>query len=94
VGKRLGSMGIASALCHVASSNIHAPQVTRTLVRVERDLQHLDFVMIFRTMTSIEILKEAFTLPSKPQGTNAYGEYSYVFSQRSPFPYLIFKAKA
>jgi hypothetical protein len=39
VGARLGSMGIATALCHVASSKIHAPQVTRALVRVEHGLQ-------------------------------------------------------
>jgi hypothetical protein len=76
MGERLGSMVIASALYHVASSNIHAPQVTRTLVRVEHDLQHLVFVIIFRAVTSIEILREAFTLPSEPVGTNAYREYS------------------
>jgi hypothetical protein len=74
VGERLGPMDIASALCHVASSNIHTPQVTRTLERAGHELQHLAFVMIFRTMTSIEILKKAFTLRTKPQGTSAYGE--------------------
>jgi hypothetical protein len=93
VDTRLGSMCIAATLCHVASSNIHAPQVTRALVRVEYDLQQLSFLMIFRTHDVSRNITGGVHITIKTTG------YQYVLRMlqclhRSPFPHLIFKAQA
>jgi hypothetical protein len=71
VDERLGLMASIPSGCHMASSYIHAPQVTRNVVKDDHDLYHLAVITIFRIVTLIQI-RHMFTLSSKPQGNGAW----------------------
>jgi hypothetical protein len=71
VDERPGLMASTSSGCHMASSYIHAPQVTRNVVKDDHDLYHSVAIAIFRIVTLIQIC-HMFTLPSKPQGNSVW----------------------
>jgi hypothetical protein len=71
VDERLGFMASTSSGCHMASSYIHAPQVTRNVVKDDHDLHQSAVIKIFRIVTLFQICHK-FTLSSKPQGNSVW----------------------
>jgi hypothetical protein len=71
VDERLGLMASTSSGCHMASSYIHAPQVTRNVVKDDNDLYQSAVITIFRLVTLIQIC-HMFKLPSEPQGNSGW----------------------
>ena len=69
--ERPGFMATISSGCHMASSYIHAPQVTRNLVKDDHDLYHSAAITMFRIVTLI-LIYQMFILSSKPQGNSAW----------------------